>query len=583
MAEPDNPGPGEPIGRRWRLNPRQWANGGATLRHPRTAPDDHPGGPRFDATPASPDPWSPCASVESTEPPTPAPPDPGVPGEQSGLDDSPETMALPILLPSAPDTSPDTPPDTIALPILRPAARYSDAPAPIEEDPETPPLGMNALPRYLPPPPFKGTPAWPTVRQPPEPLPPRVAPETADLKPEPETAGLEPETEAVATDPVQPPPAPELPNEHPSSRAPSGQTAPTFPDVVLAYVPPYPAPVRPARLAVRRPAPPSPDKSAAPEWQRRRQVSAEEITHESVVEPDDEVPRRGWRARLYSATGGRVNPGVGSDERTHLDVLERVRRQVHGARQVAVSSIKGGVGKTTVSACLGLMLAEHRGDGVIAVDADPDAGNLADRLTGHPDVTVRHLLADLDSIRSLSDFGLYTSLAGRLRVLASDQDPTVGDAFRRDEYERVCKTLIRFFGIVITDSGTGLVHDTMRGILTRADRLIVVGTPTVDGASRASKTLDWLLAHGHERLADDAVVVLSADRGSEKVNYGQLRGHFRRRSQHVIEVPADPHLYSGSIIDLNLLQPATRDAYLELAAVIADGFEDELFTFTPRD
>jgi len=165
-------------------------------------------------------------------------------------------------------------------------------------------------------------------------------------------------------------------------------------------------------------------------------------------------------------------------------------------------------------------------------------------------------------------------------VLAGDQDPATGDSFRRDEYERVCDTLTRFFNIVITDSGTGLVHDAMRGVLTRADRLIVVGSPTVDGASRASKTLDWLLAHGHERLADDAVVVLSGDRSSAKINYLQLRSHFRRRSQHVIEVPGDPHLYTGGIIDLNLLQPATRDAYLELAAVIADGFEEELFTFT---
>ena len=384
--------------------------------------------------------------------------------------------------------------------------------------------------------------------------------------------------------------------QRPSARATAYKSAPTFSDVVLAYVPPYPEPIVPVRPvastaqpthepspattpkpASQRVLPPTPEE---PEWLQRRQVSADEITHDAIVEPDGEVPRRGWRARLFSMTGGRVNPGISPGERAYLDVLDRIRRPVRGARQIAVSSIKGGVGKTTVSACLGHMLAEYRGDGVIAVDADPDAGNLADRLTGRPDVTVRHLLADLDAIRSLSDFGLYTSLARRLRVLAGNQDPAMGEAFSRNEYERVCDTLTKFFDIVITDSGTGLVHDAMAGVLARADRLIVVGSPTVDGASRASKTLDWLLAHGHERLADDAIVVLSGDRASTKVNYSQLRSHFRRRSQHVIEVPSDPHLYTGGIIEPSLLQPETRKAYLELAAVIADGFEDELFTFS---
>ena len=57
-------------------------------------------------------------------------------------------------------------------------------------------------------------------------------------------------------------------------------------------------------------------------------------------------------------------------------------RPLPGAHRVAVTSIKGGVGKTTVAACLGLVLAEHRGDRVVALDANPDAGTLADRLTG---------------------------------------------------------------------------------------------------------------------------------------------------------------------------------------------------------
>ena len=304
----------------------------------------------------------------------------------------------------------------------------------------------------------------------------------------------------------------------------------------------------------------------------RRRLTADSIVHERIVRPDQRIPTVGWRAALYAATGGRINLGIGAAERDWLELLARVRRPMAGARQIAVTSIKGGVGKTTVAACLGLMLAEYRGDGVVAVDADPDAGTLADRLGGQVSVTVRDLLADVDKISSLGQIGEYTSLAGRLRVLAGEQDPAMGEAFRREEYQRVCGALARFFDIVITDSGTGLVHSAMRGTLELADRLIVVGSPTVDGASRASKTLDWLLAHGHERLVEDAVLVLCQDRSSHRVDHAQLHRHFTERCKHVVEIPADPHLYSGGLIDPSLLQPITRDAYLRLAAVVGDGF-----------
>ena len=282
------------------------------------------------------------------------------------------------------------------------------------------------------------------------------------------------------------------------------------------------------------------------------------MRHESMVRPGPSVPTTGWRARVFAATGGLVNPGVGATEQARLDLVRRARTPLHGPHRVAVTSIKGGIGKTTVAACLGLMLAGIRGDGVIAMDADPDAGTLADRISGPPRSSVRDLLADLDHITRVSELAAYTSLSGRLRVLAGDQDPAQGEAFRADEYERVQAVLARFFDIVVTDCGTGLVHSAMQGTLRTADRLVVVGAPTVDGASRAGKTLDWLIAHGHRSLADQAVLVLCADRTSHDVDRAAIREHFTHRCRDVVEIPADPHLRTGSLIDLDRLTPGAR-------------------------
>ena len=297
-----------------------------------------------------------------------------------------------------------------------------------------------------------------------------------------------------------------------------------------------------------------------------------ELREDAIVTFRAERPEHGWRGALYRASGGLINPGLGAAERARRDQRRRIRRSLPGAHRIAVSSIKGGVGKTTVSACLGLVLAENRGDRVITLDANPDAGTLADRLSGDTSVNVRDLLNNLERADSLTDVARYTSLAGRLQVLASEQDPASSEAFNRDEYERVCAVLTRFYNIIITDSGTGLVHSAMEGTLALADSLVIVGAPTVDGASRASKTLDWLIAHGHAVQAANCVVVLSCDRTSKDIDAERVRGHFEARCRAVVEVPHDPHLATGGRIELSRLRPATQDAFLELAAHLADGF-----------
>lgn len=283
-------------------------------------------------------------------------------------------------------------------------------------------------------------------------------------------------------------------------------------------------------------------------------------------------PGSGWRRLLHRGTLGRVDPGPSAAQVAGEKRMVRIRTPLVGTRRVAVTSLKGGVGKTTVTAGLGLALAQHRGDRVIALDANPDAGTLADRLTGEDTLTVRDLLRGLDTVDSWTAVSRYTSLAGRLQVLASEQDPAAGEAFSRDEYLRIDEVLGRFFSVILTDSGTGLVHSAMSGTLAVADELVIVGAPTVDAAGRADKTLDWLDAHGHGELVDRAVVVLSQDRTSKEVDDERVREHFAARCRAVVEVPHDPHLATGGRLDPARLRAPAREAFLDLAALVAERF-----------
>jgi MinD-like ATPase involved in chromosome partitioning or flagellar assembly len=314
-----------------------------------------------------------------------------------------------------------------------------------------------------------------------------------------------------------------------------------------------------------------PDRSGPSSW-TGPDTSAAALSEDAIVRHRGDRPRHGWRRALLLATGGALNPGIGPREELRQQWRARIRHPLRGVHRIAVVSVKGGVGKTTVTACLGLALAENRGDRVVVQDADPDAGTLAERLGVDVAGSTRTLLDDPGPMTALAEIARHLGLAARLHVLAGDQDPGISEALERAEHERLSDVLARFHDVVLTDCGTGLVHPVVRAALDLADGLVVVGAPAVDGASRASATLDWLDAHGYGALAADAVVALAADRTSAEIDRERIRAHFAARARAVVEIPHDPHLASGAAIDPDRLQPATRDAFLLLAALVADRF-----------
>ena len=286
------------------------------------------------------------------------------------------------------------------------------------------------------------------------------------------------------------------------------------------------------------------------------------------------VPQRGWRRWLYLSTFTLLNVGEGAKATRRKTLTSEVSRPLRGCYRIAVLSLKGGVGKTTITATLGATFASVRGDRVIAVDANPDRGTLSQKVPLETPATVRHLLRDAEGISSYSDVRGYTSQGpSRLEVLASETDPAVSEAFSSDDYARTLAVLERFYSLVLTDCGTGLLHSAMSAVLSKADLLIVVSSGSVDGARSASATLDWLDAHGHQQLVSNSIAVINAVRPrSGKVDIRKVEDHFSRRCRAVLHVPFDPHLEEGAEINLDRLKPATRDALVELAAVVASGF-----------
>ncbi|MEU3907047.1 SCO5717 family growth-regulating ATPase [Streptomyces goshikiensis] len=261
-------------------------------------------------------------------------------------------------------------------------------------------------------------------------------------------------------------------------------------------------------------------------------------------------------------------------EAERLRKLEQIRTPVMSCYRIAVISLKGGVGKTTTTTALGATLATERQDKILAIDANPDAGTLGRRVRRETGATIRDLVQAIPYLHSYMDIRRFTSQApSGLEIIANDVDPAVSTTFNDEDYRRVIETLGRQYPIILTDSGTGLLYSAMRGVLDLADQLIIISTPSVDGASSASTTLDWLSAHGYSDLVSRSLTVISGVRETSKmIKTEDIVQHFETRCRGVVVVPFDEHLATGAEVDLDLMRPKTREAYFNLSALVAEDF-----------
>jgi len=299
-----------------------------------------------------------------------------------------------------------------------------------------------------------------------------------------------------------------------------------------------------------------------------------DLSSARLLRPLKRPPQSGWRRVVYVLSGKLINPGESPADVRRRELVARINAPLLGCHKIALLSLKGGVGKTTMTATLGATFASLRGDRVVAVDANPDRGTLSQKIPLETSATVRHLLRDAQRVRRYTDVRAYTSQGlSRLEVLASEQDPAVSEAFSEDDYRRTVNLLEHFYNMVLTDCGTGLMHSAMYGVLGVADQIVVVSSGSIDGARSASATMDWLDAHGHGDLVRNAVVVINCvSRSAGGVDLDRVAEHFAGRCRAVVRIPFDPHLQEGAEVDLDRLDPRTRLGLLELAAEVADAF-----------
>jgi MinD-like ATPase involved in chromosome partitioning or flagellar assembly len=284
--------------------------------------------------------------------------------------------------------------------------------------------------------------------------------------------------------------------------------------------------------------------------------------------------QRGWRHLLYVLT--RINVGLSPDELYENGLHQRIRRNMPHAYQIGIFGIKGGAGRTTVTVALGSALSRIRGDRVLAIDADPDGGNLADRARRQSAATVADLLSDKHLLR-YNDIRSYTSMNDdKLEILASAEYGAARQPFDGADWANATTIVSHYYNLILADSGAGLLQPAARGVLSTVSAVVIMAAASVDGARQAAATLDWLRQNGyHHLLARACVVVNHLIPGKPGVDVADLVAQFQRyvAPGRAVVLPWDKHVAAGAEIEFDLLARRFQRGIVELAAALADDFE----------
>ena len=258
-----------------------------------------------------------------------------------------------------------------------------------------------------------------------------------------------------------------------------------------------------------------------------------------------------------------------------------LRRNLGIPRVLAFANPKGGVHKTTATVLAAATIGSVRGRGVLAWDDNELRGTLGLRAgSARHARTIRHLISDLVEIEGSHGYELTDRLDDYLRhasdgsydVLAGEESPRFAQRLDPHTVRRVLELLRRTHDVICVDTGNNVESANWQTVLQAADQLVVTCVPREDAAFTADWMLDLLDDVGMGDLVRNAVTLLSCPSPGPMPLLDDLRRHFATRTRAVAVVPYDPALETGSSIEYVQLQPETRQAWLQAAAMMLEPF-----------
>ncbi|WP_407951844.1 MinD/ParA family ATP-binding protein [Plantactinospora veratri] len=514
---------------------------------------------------------------------------------------------LPATSRSQPEGGPARPPTESpwAQPPQRPVGPQHGAPAPVAAQPVAPPP-VPAQP--LPPQPVSGPGPGPVsgAAPPVGPYPPTMAPGAYSAAARPVPAYPPPPSpqQPVPPQPPLPPPVaahPAYPPQPPDQPGPPGYPSqpgypsyppppPPVPGPQSGWAPPPVPPVPPHPGVTEVPQQPYAESAGVqgvpaqpaypdPLWTPDSGTpTAEDFARRRAVRPADPVAQTGLRAAVNKTTLGLVKLAPGRHEQEIKQDIEMIRRNFGGLRQVTVVNPKGGAGKTVAILLLAMTFGQKRGGYVLAWDNNETQGTLGMRAQqDFHSRTVRDMLRDLYQFKGahgrVGDLSQYvrSQSEGMFDVLASDESATGGEMLTAAAFAEIREVVSRFYKLIFVDTGNNVRAQNWQAAIDATDQLVVTMSARNDSAETAARMLDHLEQSGRQRLVRQAVTVVSMPPSRKEIDLPAIQRHFAARTRTVLLAPYERLIDTGEPIRYAGLSSATRDAWLKIAASVAEG------------
>ena len=156
-------------------------------------------------------------------------------------------------------------------------------------------------------------------------------------------------------------------------------------------------------------------------------------------------------------------------------------------------------------------------------------------------------------------------------VLASDESATAGEMLTAAAFADIREVVSRFYKLIFVDTGNNVRAANWQAAIDATDQLVLTMSARNDSAETAARMLDHLEQSGRHRLVRQAVTVVSMPPSRKDIDLPAIQRHFAARTRAVLLAPYERLIDSGEPIRYGLLSSASREAWLRVAAAVAEG------------
>lgn len=245
---------------------------------------------------------------------------------------------------------------------------------------------------------------------------------------------------------------------------------------------------------------------------------------------------------------------------------------------LAVASIKGGIGKTTIARALADAFQDGLRQNTLLADLDLEWGTAVSTapVGSHRESSILDVYRQRDEIHQVGDLMPHLTACGSgALLLPAPRAPRDIDAVTPEVLDAALATVSRFFQIIVLDlpPGAGIKNETCRWAYGAVDEVLVVTTPTKATVDYQLRRILEFLGESYEELPLHVALNLVPPRPGQNVREALTMADSILDSRRVLRVHRDGALarqIDEATLDISHLGVRTRVDIKRLAASVAE-------------